>query len=78
LPHWQGFSLHRPPGALKPLPPYVYSGFGGVYGKTDEKLRFSFPASYAGRAAGASSGRKTSHKRLCRLRESALHFVTIS
>jgi hypothetical protein len=46
--------------------------------KTDEKLRFSFPASYAGRAAGASSGRKTSHKRLCRLRESALHFVTIS
>jgi len=32
--------------------------------KTDEKLRFSFPASYAGRAEGASSGRKTSHKRL--------------
>jgi len=56
LPYWQGFSLHRPPGALKPLPPYVHSGFGDMRVKTDEKLRFSFPASYAGRAAGASRG----------------------
>ena len=47
----------RPPGVDKGAhPPYVYSGFDDMRVKTDEKLRFSFPASYAGRAEGASRG----------------------
>ena len=78
--------MARPQAAL-PLgvdkggaPPYVYSGFGGGYGKTDKNRRFLYSAGFAARERSERQNPKTLGEVALPLhrKAAAAIFVTIS